>query len=269
MGAYPITPREAFLTWCQQHTEVFTEQAAGIGLSTAEAELFSTTVSAATGALSAHANAMQLAKVSTVECNDQFAALRAVTGNTVRSIKAFAETQTKPSEIYNLAQIPPPSPPTPMPPPGQPTNLRVTIQPGNGRLTLTWKCENPSGSSNTTYLVRRKLPTDADFYVIGASGTKEYVDTTFMAGPDSVIYTIQAQRGTSEGPESDYFIINFGSQIGGPPFSTSVMARGGVNAGDAALVDAIVNSKANANGSMVMNGNGHAMSNGGRKGRRG
>ena len=266
MGAYPTSPREAFLTWCQQHTEVFTSEAASIGLTPAEATLFVNTVTAAAGSLSAQQTAQQVAKTATEQCNDDFTTLRAVTGNTVRTIKAFAEQQDKPSEVYILAQIPQPSPPTPMPPPGQPTNLKVTIAPGNGSLKLSWKCENPSGSSNTTYLVRRKLPSDAVFYVIGASGTKEYVDTTFMAGPDSVIYTIQAQRGTSIGEESDYFIINFGSQLGGPPFSTSVMARGGVNAADTALVDAIVNSKANANGSMVMNG--HAMSNGkGRKGR--
>jgi len=31
MGAYPTSPREAFLQWCQDHTEVFTTQAENIG----------------------------------------------------------------------------------------------------------------------------------------------------------------------------------------------------------------------------------------------
>src|SRR6185436_11869834 len=40
MGAYPTSPREAFLAWCQDHSEVFTQQASQIGLSASEATLF-------------------------------------------------------------------------------------------------------------------------------------------------------------------------------------------------------------------------------------
>jgi len=32
-----------------------------------------------------------------------------------RLIRTFAESQAKPSVVYNLAQIPPPSPPSPAP----------------------------------------------------------------------------------------------------------------------------------------------------------
>src|SRR5436190_1905293 len=136
MGAYPITPREAFLTWCQDHSEVFTQQASQIGLTASEATMFVNTTNAAATTNTTQRQAHDASLMATEANNDQFTTLRAVVGNTVRSIKAYAEQQKEPNVVYQLAQIPQPSPPTPMPPPGQPTNLSVTIAPGSGQLTL-------------------------------------------------------------------------------------------------------------------------------------
>ena len=51
MGAYPTSPRAAFLEWCQAHASVFTANAAAIGLTPAQATAFSAaTTAAAAGA---------------------------------------------------------------------------------------------------------------------------------------------------------------------------------------------------------------------------
>ena len=248
MGTYPSSPRSAFVAWCEEHKQVFVDNAEDIGLTPSQATLFLNATNVANGDITAQGIARTAAMAATVKANGSVGDLRTIAGDTVRSIKAFAELQAKPDTVYTLAQIPPPATPTPMPPPGKPTNLTVTLEPGSGQLMLKWKCENPTGSTGTSYLVRRRLPGQTTFTVIGASGIKEFIDATLSAGPDSVTYTIQGLRGALQGLESDWFTINFGSQTGGGGFSVSTMANPGVNASDAALVDAIVNSKAMGNG---------------------
>ena len=251
MSTYPITPRSAFLQWCDTHAPVFIANAAVIGMTAAQATAFASQLSKSNDAVQDQDDAKQAQKAATEIVDGCVAELKTMAGDAVRTIRAFAEMQADPTTVYAKAQIPSPATPTPIPPPGQPTNLTVTIAPGSGQLTLKWKCENPEGASGTSYLIRRKLPTETAFTVIGASGIKEFIDASFVAGPDSVTYTIQGLRSNLQGPESDWFTINFGSQTGGGGgFTTSVMPQGRVNgsvmnAGDAALVDAIVNSKGN------------------------
>jgi hypothetical protein len=155
------------------------------------------------------------ALVATQAAQDAFGSLRSSAGDVVRLIRAYAESTSKPITVYNLAQIPPPATPTPMPPPGQPTNLTVTLTPADGALLLRWKVVNPPGANGTSYIIRRKLPTEGEFSFIGVSGRKEFVDDTLIAGPDSVQYTVQGQRSDSSGPLSEMFTVNFGRLPGG------------------------------------------------------
>jgi len=50
MGAYPTTPRAAFLEWCQAHTSVFTTNATQIGLTAGQATAFANATTAAAAA---------------------------------------------------------------------------------------------------------------------------------------------------------------------------------------------------------------------------
>ena len=86
---------------------------------------------------------------------------------------------------------------------------------GGAALTLRWKASNPAGTSGTSYIIRRKLPSETQFQFIGVSGKKEFVDDTLIAGPDSVQYTVQGQRADSSGPLSPIFVVNFGRLPGG------------------------------------------------------
>jgi hypothetical protein len=214
MGTYPTAPRSAFLNWCRDHTEIFVGSAAQIGLSSQQALQFRADVDAAIEADLTQSQARQSALTATQIANDKYSQLRARTRATVGLIKAFAEA-TNNTNVYNIAEIPPPADPSAVPPPGQPTNMKVAIEPGSGALTISWKAINPPNASGTSYIVRRKLPTQTSFEFIGVTGTKKFTDSTLSAGPDSVQYTIQGQRSDSAGPTSDILIINFGRASGG------------------------------------------------------
>lgn len=151
-------------------------------------------------------------RVATQWAEGAFGSLRSSAGDTVRLIRAFAESQPKPDVVCNTAQIPPPSP---APSPAQPTDLIVTFGASDGALTLRWKAANPTGTSGTSYIIRRKLPGESEFSFIGVSGKKEFTDDTLIAGPESVQYTVQGQRANSSGPLSPIFVVNFGQAAGG------------------------------------------------------
>lgn len=210
MGTYPTTPRSDFLEWCQAHDSVFTDNAAAIGLTPEQATAFATYTASAASATVKQEQAKQASKVATQVVTKAFRDLQSNAGDTVRTIRTFAENSADPDAVYNTAQIPPPGKPTPAPPPAEPTNLTVLLETSDGFLTLRWKASNPAGTSGTSYIVRRRLPGEAQFTFIGVTGSKKYVDSTLVAGPDSVQYTVQGQRADSAGPVSQIFTVNFG-----------------------------------------------------------
>ena len=250
MSTYPTSPRSAFLEWCQAHDDVFVANAAAIGLTPAQASAFAGDTDKAVSANLAQEKAKQAALVATQVIDGCIDTLKTTAGDTIRTIRAFAEQSADPLNVYNIAQIPPPATPTPAPPPAQPSDLTVLLNPSMGTLTLRWKATNPAGTSGTSYIIRRKLPTETAFQFVGVSGKKEFVDGTFLAGPDSVQYTVQGQRSDSSGPVSEIFTVNFGN-LPGIGMAASV-SGGGINAADVALVDAIVKSQPHNNGKRVL-----------------
>lgn len=136
----------------------------------------------------------------------------------IQTIKTFAATSDDPN-VYVLAEIPAPAPPSTPPPPGTPFELSVGLL-GDGSLDLKWKCNNPSGTMGTIYEVRR-APAGGALQFIGASGVKSFSDASLPSGAATPItYQITAVRSTARGNPAQ-FIVNFGS--GG----ASVTALGG------------------------------------------
>ena len=88
--------------------------------------------------------------------------------------------------------------------------LTVGIDPSTGAITLRWRASNPAGTSNTGYIIRRRVGSTGAFDFVGVTGDKNFTDNSFIAGPDSVQYTVQGQRGGTLGPLSDILVINFG-----------------------------------------------------------
>lgn len=225
MGTYPTSPRSAFLDWCQAHEPLFTQHAVVIGLTVAQATAFKTKMESARDILLAQETAKQAAKTATQNASQAFSQLRSSAGDAVRSIRAFAELADDPNIVYSLAQIPSPAEPSPQPPPAQPTDLTVTLDASEGSVTLRWKASNPAGTAGTCYIIRRKLPAETDFQFLGVSGAKEFVDSTLVAGPDSVQYTVQGQRSDQSGPVSPVFTVNFGRLPSGKQTVTGVSAK--------------------------------------------
>ncbi|GMU84513.1 MAG: hypothetical protein AMXMBFR47_43820 [Planctomycetota bacterium] len=103
--------------------------------------------------------------------------------------------------------------------------MTVTLDASGGNITLRWKAANPTGTSGTSYIIRRRLPGESEFSFIGVFGKKEFIDDSLIAGPDSVQYTVQGQRADSSGPLSPIFTVNFGQAPGGG-LTASVVREG-------------------------------------------
>jgi hypothetical protein len=214
MGTYPVSPRADFLAWCQAHTLVFQSNAAAIGISAAQATTFKNLTTDTAAAANAQFIAKEAAKAATQTVNARFDDLAESAAEMVRSIRTFAENTGNPG-VYAIAQIPPPAIPQPIPAPTQPTNLSATLEATSGDITLRWKATQPAGAAGTSYLIRRRLAGQTEFAFVGVVGGKKFVDDTLIAGPDSVAYTVQAQRSDAAGPVSEILTINFGRAPGG------------------------------------------------------
>jgi hypothetical protein len=205
----PSSPRGAVLAYCQQHIDIFDTQYDDIGITALQANDFKV----ATNNYAAAASNVEAARIAyeaaVANANALFPTMRRNLSQCVTSIRTYAENTNNPN-VYLLAQIPPRKDPSTAPPPGQPSNISVELLAPSGAVQLRWKCANPSGTQGTSYIVRRKLPAESTFTFVGVTGEKRFVDNSFTAGPDSVQYTVQAQRADSAGLESEIFTVRFG-----------------------------------------------------------
>lgn len=220
MGSIPTSPRSAVQAYCTAHILPFTSSPAQIGLTTAQATEFATLTTGYVQAAAEAEAARVAAATATENATVAYNAMRRSFNGCVTDIRDFAEQQADPQEVYNLAQIPARSTPSSLPAPGQPRDLSVSIIAASGEIELAWKSNNPTGSTGTAYIVRRRLPTEQNFIFIGVTGERKFIDNSFIAGPDSVEYTVQAQRGGLASPLSEIFLVRFGRS--GPGRSMSV-----------------------------------------------
>ena len=210
MGSIPTTPRSAVYTWAQAHIAPWTSNAEEIGLDNEIATEFGEKVLAYQAAAAASEAARIASETATRNATEAFNTMRRALTANVTTIRTFAQRQADPNVVYSLAEVPPRQDPSVLPPPGQPTNLNVSLISATGAIELKWKCVNPRGTSGTSYIVKRRLTNDDTFTFIGVTGERRFVDNTFIAGPDSVQYNVQAQRADSAGPVSEAIVIHFG-----------------------------------------------------------
>ena len=204
------TRTEDYINWAEQRAQTWQAAPASIGLSASQASAMVSAVLLARAKFMDRAKAATLAQIATNEQEQAVRDSRRLTSDLIRTIRGFAANSDNPDAIYNLAELPLPSSGSPMAPPGKPNNVTVGITPTTGAITLKWKVTNPPGASGTSYIVRRRVGNVGDFVFVGVTGTKTFTDSTLLAGPDSVSYTIQGQRSDVAGPVSDILTINFG-----------------------------------------------------------
>jgi hypothetical protein len=205
---------DELLAWANVHQDVWSTAAAQIGLTAAQATAFKNAWSAANTNFNAREAARAAAEAASTTSQNSIRDLRRSASDTLRFIKAFAETQDSPDTVYAKAQIPPPSTPAPVGPPGTPFDFRAGLNP-DGTVTLRWKCNNPAGSSGTVYTLKRRLASEPQFSIIGAVGLKRFTDFSLPLGSASVQYVVSAQRGEQVGIPSSPFTVQFGTGGGG------------------------------------------------------
>lgn len=201
--------------FCESHTSVWSENASGIGLSSAQAGAFKNLTTAARAAYDAAQMAKQAYRAAITTQNAAIAAAISGPGGAsdlIRVIKGFANLQSSPDAVYALAEIPTPAPPTPAPAPGQPTNVSVTLEP-TGAITLAWKARNAAANAGTFFTITRKLAGDATYSLVGTTGERKFTDATITLGTPGATYIITGQRGALVGQPSEAISVQFG--VGG------------------------------------------------------
>lgn len=216
-----------FLDWADLHAATWQSAPPQIGLTTAQATAFVNAATLARTRFNDQLAARQALDGATELQQDAVRDARRLASDLIGDIRDFAEEQPKPAEVYSAAGLPVPGAAVPLPPPGRPNSVTVAIEPASGAITLKWKVSNPQGASGTTYVVRRRVGSSGEYAFVGISGVRTFTDDTFVAGPDSVQYIIQGQRGPSAGPISDPITINFGRQGPGRTGRSNVTVQGG------------------------------------------
>jgi len=192
----PLSPRGPYISWCEAHAATFDGNAVAIGLTSAKTTAYSALVKDAQAAVAAMEAQKIAYRNSVVEAATAMRNLNNGvngTGELVRTIRAFADSTATPSAVLALAEIDPIAPPTPIPAPNAPTEVSVGIDLSNGGIILKWKASQQT--SGTVYIIKRRVDSSGPWQYIGSAGSdKTFTDTTFTPGPDSVQYSIQAQR---------------------------------------------------------------------------
>lgn len=211
------------IEFCEIHAPVWAANIAGLGITAAQSAALTAATDEARIAYDNAQKARDASKAATTQMRSEASQMRTVAAAVLRSIKTYAEAQADPNGVYALAQIPPPSGPTPLPLPGKPTNIVVTLL-ATGAVQLTWDSENAAASSGVFFNVFRKLPGQTNFSPIGGtsgststSRRMSFVDGTVptAAAASGVQYVMQGSRGTSVGLMSDAITVQFGTDTPG------------------------------------------------------
>ncbi|HLP85594.1 MAG TPA: hypothetical protein VK157_14690 [Phycisphaerales bacterium] len=207
----PTLPRERgeLLSWLLAHVPVWQARAGVLGLSALQIEQVSAEVEQLHQAIVAQEEARAAAEAATQTVERRDREVRLLAANLMRVIRAKASTENNP-EVLQAAQIPAIAPRRPVAAPGTPTTLDFALG-SAGTLTLTWTAKHPRGSDRVVYLVKRQLPGEAGFTLLGATGERAFDDTTLPAGIADASYTVQAMRGKEASSESLVMTVYFGA----------------------------------------------------------
>ncbi|MBY0308736.1 MAG: fibronectin type III domain-containing protein, partial [Phycisphaerales bacterium] len=167
----------------------------------------------------------QAARAALSEAHDawtaQKAATRRLTMEDLGVIRRFALTQSNPATTYNAALIPAPKTPVDGVPPGQPSGIKATLNTDTGNLKLVWKCVNPTTTSGTVYIIRRRTGTSGAWVQAGITSARSFTDTDVPTAA-VVQYQITAQRSNINGVPSQPVNVAFGHGADGEAFVKSV-----------------------------------------------
>jgi hypothetical protein len=221
------------ITFCEAHNAVWAGAAASIGVLPASVTALTTATTNARKAYNDAQAARQASKAATNNLHSMASIMAGQCTILIAQIKAFAEAQAVPMDVYTRAQIPAPAAPTPAPAPGKPDMFAVALNP-DGSVNLSWMASDSAASSGAFFGVARKLPGQSMFMGIGGApgSTSEsrrctFTDATVPASAASqgAQYIVQGFRGTRVGDPSDAVTVQFGVDSGGGVGFTSAQLK--------------------------------------------
>jgi hypothetical protein len=203
---------ESDLVYWEQHSALFTQNQANLGITSAQAAAVKAAVTAARTAYNAAQAARQAAKNATDQQDFALKALKAVGGSTQNIIKSYIEGSGNTS-LWAQAGLEPPAPRGTAPAPNAPTKITANVD-SQGNINLTWKATQPAGVTSVNYNIYRGF-NGAALTLLDSVGVKKFTDETVPEGTRTVTYAIIAKRGDKQSEFSENLLLRFG-RIAGP-----------------------------------------------------
>lgn len=224
MSELPST-RLQRLQYFEAHYGLWQTNAANVGITAAAALSVKNATTACRAGYDAMIVARNASKAATLNFYNLNNTLVDLGRGVISTIKSFAESTNNPN-VYVLADINPPAPPTPVPAPSTPLEFTGSVSP-DGVVTLTWRPESSGPSSGVFFLLERKkmAPPEANYSVLGATMERSYIDPDADIGSGPVQYRMRAVRGNLTSAWTQPIVFNFGG--GGGGFTVATVAEDG------------------------------------------
>jgi len=193
----PVLPETKLgqLEFFESHKDAWADHATEIGLQDSAISAFKPQITAARAAYSAMQIARDASKAATQNFYNTHGDMLSTGRAFIAAIKAFAETSNDPN-VYVLANIDPPAPPSPTPAPETPTDLVGAISP-SGSVTLTWSSTRSGATRGIFFLVERQRASETTWTPLGGVMEKAIIDPNPGLGEGPVQYRVRAGRNTS------------------------------------------------------------------------
>lgn len=196
--------RAQMIQWFRQRIVGWVADPTGIGLSVPIVTDLALKLDAAENDQETALEARMVSKSATLNYYTTSDDLRSFGSDVVQTIKLFAETTSDPS-VYAAANVPPPSPPTPLGPPATPQNLSATLNTA-GEIKLEWDSSRAGGTSFTVQ--RSTTGPTGQWTIVGTSEEVSFTDTAVPRGFDAVSYRVIASRsGGSSNPTAAVSVL--------------------------------------------------------------
>lgn len=179
-----------WLAFGEAHDDLWDADPVPIGLTAPQTADYVAAVSAARAQYNAMIVARNAAMAATQAWYSLATSMRDQGSTLIALIKAFADTQPSPGEVYALAQIPPASDRTAAGPPTDGKNLTLELT-NQGAIRLRWTGSLAKGQF---FSVWRQLPGESGFTQIGSVATKTFLDGNVPQGADWAQYQVRAHR---------------------------------------------------------------------------
>jgi len=205
MGTNMPSYRGPAINWILARMNLWSTNAAQIGLDESEVTALNTLAGTASSARSAAATARTESKNATRNWHDKADEAMDEARELILKIKAFAATTGDP-QVWVLSGLSPKEPPGQTPAPDVPSDINAQLL-DQGFIRLSWKGKGPAG---TRYDVTRMLPGEASFTVIGDTNKKRLTDDTIPAGTSQAMYRVIARQ-TDFAVGSTILTVRFGN----------------------------------------------------------